>query len=184
PCRSSAAREEDRLAWRRMRSGVHHAFLRIGLFLLILVGAAEAYAVPPSATTTPATSLTTSSAVLNGTGTPGGEPTTGWFRYSTTNPGSCNDTFGPRVPTTGGTDLGTGSVAVPYSITVTGLTSGTTYYYCAIVSNGSGDAFGDIFSFTVPGAPVVTTTTASSVASTSAVLEGTANPVAASTTGW
>src|SRR5690606_8033328 len=54
PCRSSAAREEDRLAWRRMRSGVHHAFLRIGLFLLILVGAAEAYAVPPSATTTPA----------------------------------------------------------------------------------------------------------------------------------
>ena len=36
-----------------------------------------------------------------------GEPqrlaTTGWFRYATTEPGTCNDTFGTRVPATGGT---------------------------------------------------------------------------------
>ena len=33
----------------------------------------------------------------------------GWFRYSTTNPGTCDDTFGTRAPTSGGPYLGTGT---------------------------------------------------------------------------
>ena len=36
---------------------------------------------------------------------------TGWFRYATTNPGTCNDTFGTRAPATGGTSLGAGTSA-------------------------------------------------------------------------
>ena len=44
------------------------------------------------------TALTATTATLNGTANPGGGATTGWFRYSATNPGSCSDTFGTRVP--------------------------------------------------------------------------------------
>jgi hypothetical protein len=95
-----------------------------------------------------ATSLATLSAVLNGSGVPNGLVTTGWFRISTTNPGSCNDTFGTRVPATDGTLLGSGTAAVPYSLTATGLTPGTLYYFCAIVSNSAGTAFGSVLSFT------------------------------------
>ncbi|MDQ3034461.1 MAG: hypothetical protein M3Y87_18780, partial [Myxococcota bacterium] len=156
----------------------------LAVFLLLLGTSARAFAAPPTATTTPATSITTSSAVLNGSGTPSGEPTTGWFRISATNPVTCNDTFGTRVPATSGTDLGSGAVAVPYSITTIGLTSGVTYFFCAIVANASGTAFGAVQSFTVPGAPITTTTGAASVLSTSATLEGSADPVAAATTGW
>jgi hypothetical protein len=79
----------------------------------------------PTVTTSVATSLATLSAVLNGSGVPNGLVTTGWFRISTTNPGSCNDTFGTRVPATDGTLLGSGTAAVPYSLTATGLTPGT-----------------------------------------------------------
>ena len=114
----------------------------------------------------------------------GEEATTGRFRYATTDPGTCNDTFGTRVPTSGGTDLGTGSSAVPYSITVSGLTPGTTYYFCAIVSNASGTAFGAVLQFTIPTFPAVVTGTASSITSNSATLQATANPLAATTTGW
>ena len=35
--------------------------------------------------------------MLNAQGNPGGEPTTGWFRISTSDPGSCGDTFGSRL---------------------------------------------------------------------------------------
>ena len=145
---------------------------------------AQVLAAAPSVVTSAASGITTSSAVLNGTGTPHGEPTTGRFRYSSTKPASCNDTFGTRVPAVSGTDLGSGSSAVPYSITTTGLTPGTTYYFCAIVSNASGTALGAVLSFTIPSSPVVVTSAATSVKSTSATLPGTANPLTAATTGW
>jgi hypothetical protein len=141
-------------------------------------------AAAPSVTTLAATGITTSSAVLNGVGNPNGASTIGWFRYSSTNPGTCNDGFGTRVPAVSGTDLGTGSSAVPYSITTTGLSPGITYYFCALVSNASGTAFGAVLSFTIPSAPVVLTTGTTSVTSSSATLQGAANPVAATTTGW
>src|SRR6266568_1999921 len=107
--------------------------MRLIAFLTLM--SASALASMPVATTSAATGITSSSAILNGTGNPNGEQATGWFRYDITNPGTCNDTFGTRVPATGGTNLGTGTSAVAYSITTTGLTSGTTYYFCAIVNN-------------------------------------------------
>ena len=45
-------------------------------------------------------------ATLNGTANPNGAATTGWFRYATTNPGTCNDSFGTRAPASGGTRAG------------------------------------------------------------------------------
>jgi MYXO-CTERM domain-containing protein len=158
--------------------------LRAAVFVAVFFTSLLAYAAAPTATTSAATSLTTSSAILNGGGVPNGEATTGWYRISSTNPGTCNDTFGTRVPATVGTDLGTGAASVPYSITTTGLTSGVTYYFCAIVSNGSGTAFGSVLSFLVPSVPVVSTQAPTSVGSSTATLQGTANPGASSSSGW
>ncbi|MBK8252377.1 MAG: hypothetical protein IPK82_06875 [Polyangiaceae bacterium] len=159
-------------------------FLQAAAFVLVFLTSFRVFAGAPTATTSPATSITTSSAVLNGAGNPNGEQATGWFRISATNPVTCDDTFGTRVPASGGTDLGSGAASVPYSITATGLTSGVTYYFCAIVQNASGTAFGGVLSFFVPGAPSVTTGGVTSLTSTSATLNGSTNPNGAATTAW
>ncbi len=138
----------------------------------------------PIVTTVAASNVTGTSAMLNGTANPNLATATGWFRYSATDPGTCNDVFGTRAPVAGGTALGAGSAAVPYAQTVTGLTSGTTYYYCAIASNAVGTAFGEVLSFTTPAAPSVTTVGSSNVADTGATLDGSANPNLLSATGW
>ena len=55
------------------------------------------------------------SAVLNGSVIPNGDAATGWFRYSTTNPESCNDSFGVRTTASVDRSLGAGVTAVAYS---------------------------------------------------------------------
>jgi hypothetical protein len=153
--------------------------------LLVLCVARVAFAAAPTAATSAASNVMTTSASLNGSGNPNGEATTGWFRVvASTNPVTCNDTFGTRVPATSGTGLGTATGSVPYSIMTTGLTPGTIYYFCAITSNASGTGFGAVLSFTTPSAPVVVTAAASNITSSSAQLNGTGNPVAATATGW
>lgn len=111
----------------------------------------------PAVTTNAASSLTTTTGTLNGAANPKGATTTGWFRYSTTNPGVCDDTFGTRLPSSGGTSLGSGTSSVAYALGATGLTPGTTYYYCAIASSTGGTGFGSVVSFTTtplaPSAP-------------------------------
>ncbi|MFL5318442.1 MAG: hypothetical protein ACJ790_02210 [Myxococcaceae bacterium] len=150
--------------------------------LLSLCASATAFASAPTAVTNPATSVQASSAVLNGATNPNGESTTGWFRLDTTSPPSCNDSFGTRVPGVAGTGVGNGTTQVTYTVTTTGLLPGNTYYYCAITSNPSGTAFGSILSFSTPAQPPsITTTSASSVTSGTATLEGTVNANGAST---
>ena len=138
----------------------------------------------PAVTTTSPTLVTGGAAQLNGTANPGGAATTGWFRYATASPGTCNDTFGTRAPATGGSSLGAGTTATSFSQAVTGLSQGTTYYFCAIASNSVGTSFGSVVSFTTPSAPTASTSLATSVTDTSATLNGSANPNRASTTGW
>jgi hypothetical protein len=141
-------------------------------------------AATPSVTTSAATSVTTSGATLNGSANPNGDDTTGWFRYSTTDPGTCNDTFGTRAPASGGSNLGAGSSTSPFAQSITGLAPGTTYYFCAIAANSGGTSFGSVQSFTMPAAPVVTTSAATSVGPTAATLNGAANPGRATTLAW
>jgi len=52
----------------------------------------------PNVTPTAATSITDTSATLNGAATPNGFTATGWFRYATSSPGTCTDSFGTRAP--------------------------------------------------------------------------------------
>src|SRR6185369_9430797 len=136
-------------------------------------------------TTLAASGVSNSGATLNGQASPGGAAATGWFRYGTTDPGTCNDTFGTRVPTTGGANLGSGTTAAPFSQALTGLLPGTTYYFCAIAQNAVGVGTGTVLSFTTSAvAPVVTTSSVSGVTNSSATLNGSANPSGADTTGW
>lgn len=139
---------------------------------------------PPAATTTAASAISGTTATLNGTGNPNGATTTGWFRYSTINPGVANDTAGIRAPASGGSALGAGSSAVAYSQTITGLVSGTTYYFWSVTSSAEGTGFGTIQSFTTASAPAATTAAASSITSSTATLNGTGDPNLASATGW
>jgi hypothetical protein len=140
----------------------------------------------PTMTTNAASGLTTTTATLNALGNPNGATATGWFRYSTTNPGTCDDTFGTRAPVAGGDALGSGSSNVAYSENITGLTQNTTYYVCAIASNSGGTGVGSVQSFTTVAQPVptVTTNTASSIAITTATLNALGNPNGATATGW
>ncbi|OGD34464.1 hypothetical protein A2988_02990 [Candidatus Azambacteria bacterium RIFCSPLOWO2_01_FULL_46_25] len=102
---------------------------------------------PPTVTTSAPTLVTTSSATLNSSVNPNGNSATGWFQYSTVNPGSCNDTFGIRVPLSGGTSLGSGTSPVNDSRAISGLSGSTWYYYCAIASNAGGVSYGSVVSF-------------------------------------
>ncbi len=138
----------------------------------------------PTATTNSTTNRTGTSATLNGAGNPNGETATGWFRYSTTSPGTCNDTFGTRAPSAGGSALGSGTSGVSYLQNISGLTAGSTYFYCAIVQNASGTAFGTVSIFTTPTPPTATTSSATNVVDVSATLNGSGNPNGAATTGW
>ncbi|TQF17107.1 DUF4038 domain-containing protein [Myxococcus llanfairpwllgwyngyllgogerychwyrndrobwllllantysiliogogogochensis] len=120
----------------------------------------------PTVVTSDATSVTSSSTTLNGAGTPNGATTTGWFRYSATHPGSCNDTFGSRAPTSGGVSLGGGSTPVSFNQPLTGLTAGTTYYFCALASSTDGTGVGQVNSF-------VTSSSSSIIIGETNILSGT-----------
>ena len=121
-----------------------------------------------------------SGAQLNGSANPLGEATTGWFRYSTTDPGSCNDTFGTRAPAqrrhaASARAASRGRVS---RRPITGLAPGTTYYFCAIASNAVGTAFGAVLSFTTPatGAERDDVGGDAGDGSSGATLNGSANP--------
>ena len=139
---------------------------------------------PPSVTTASAT-VSGTSVTLNGSGTPYGADTTGWFEYSTTNPGTCTASFGTRVPASGGTDLSTGFTGVYFGQSLTGLPPVTTYYYCALDSNAYGTAYGAVVSFTTGAAlPLVVSDGASGTSGTTATLTGYTNPEGADTIGF
>jgi hypothetical protein len=91
---------------------------------------AAAAATLPAASTGAARSLTASSATLNGTLNPNGEPTTYFFRYGPTT------AYGSQTPTQGPTAAVKKST--PASAGVGGLAAGTTYHYRLVATNASG----------------------------------------------
>lgn len=111
---------------------------------LALVAAAALPAVAaatlPAATTGAARSVTTSSATLNGTFNPNGEPTTYFFLYGPTN------AYGSQTPTQGPTAAVKKST--PASAGVTGLAPGRTYHYRLVATNASGTRRGGDRTFT------------------------------------
>lgn len=101
---------------------------------------------PPSVTTGSATSVSSSSATLNGTINPNGKSTTYYFEYGTTT------AYGS---TTSSTSAGSGSSAVSVSSPITGLTPSTTYHYRLKGTNSDGTSTGSDKTFTTTNPPQI-----------------------------
>lgn len=141
---------------------------------------------PPTVITNGASGVSDSGATLNGEANPNNDATTGWFRYSTTSPGTCNTTFGTSTPAP--ENLGSGSTNVLYSKpTGSVLSPNTTYYYCAVANNVAGTTTspGAPQSFTTSAIPPgVTSDTPASVTNISATLRSNVDPNNSSTNSW
>jgi hypothetical protein len=96
----------------------------------------------PGVSTDAPTSVTLTSATLNGSANPYNKATTAFFVYGT------DPTLLTGTTTTSTQSLGSGSAVVPFSEALTGLTPGTTYYYLASGTNLNGTNTGSIASFT------------------------------------
>lgn len=124
----------------------------------ILSFTTPANVVPPSATTDPASNITTQSATLNGTGTSNGASSTITFTWGT----SSTLSSGNNVTAAQQSPLAASATSAPVTLNITGLTGGTTYYFRVTITNSNGTANGIIRSFTTP---VATTTVAPSTTS-------------------
>jgi uncharacterized repeat protein (TIGR02543 family) len=132
----------------------------------------------PTVTTSAATSVTSTTATVNGTVNPNGSSTTAYFQYGTT------ISYGS---TTASQSMGSGTSAVAASANLTGLATGVTYHFRIVATNSAGTSYGSDMTFTPSStstAPTVTTSAATSVTSTTATLNGTVNPNGSSTTAY
>ncbi|MEK7555124.1 MAG: hypothetical protein AAB518_04035, partial [Patescibacteria group bacterium] len=127
----------------------------------------------PSATTFGASSITQTSAYLQGAVTGNGQNVTAWFEWGT------SQALGNAV---GNQQISSGSGSTPFSLFLTNLNPGTTYYFRAVAQNSFGVGQGSIFSFTTSGGitgsnlPFVSTNGASFVEPTSAQMNSTVDP--------
>jgi hypothetical protein len=159
----------------RARSAGRAIVAAAAVVAAVLVAAAAASAATPSAITGPVTSVTGTTATLTGTVNPNGDATTWHFEYGkTTSYGS----------TTTSTNAGSGTANTGVTATISGLTPGTTYHYRVVATSSGGTTQGADGIFNTPAAPVVATSAASSITSTSATLNGAVNPNGRPTTYW
>jgi hypothetical protein len=121
----------------------------------------------PVAVTGSATSVTATSATLNGTVDPNGRTTVWYFEYGT------STSYGSKTAEkSAGAGTSTASVSGP----VSGLTRGRLYHYRLVATSDAGTSRGADQSFSTSTAPAVVTAPASSIAPTAARLNGTVNP--------
>ncbi len=134
----------------------------------------------PTSKTLAATSVSRTSANINGQVTPNKAATKYWFEYGTT----------PSFGTISSIEsVGDGSAVVAASAALANLAPATTYYFRLNAQNQFGTISGSILNFTTTGpavtsVPVTTTQVASPIATTTATLRGTVNPVGSQTTYW
>lgn len=103
----------------------------------------------PTVSTGAATSVTTTTATLNGTVNPNGAATNASFLYGT------SSTLAGATSTPS-QNLGAGGTAVSVDASISGLAANTKYYYQVQATNSAGTAKGSINNFTT--LPVTTTT--------------------------
>jgi hypothetical protein len=130
----------------------------------------------PIATTVTATSVGSSGATLNAMVDAQGSSTTVVFEYGLTT------SYGNQATAAQNPVTGTGPVAV--SAVISGLTENTLYHYRVVASNFGGTTTGSDTTFTTTaiGAPIATTTAATSVGPSGATLNATVDAQGSSTT--
>ena len=135
---------------------------------------ATATATPgPAVTTNPATNVASVSATLNGSVNPRGSTTTVYFQWGTTT------SYGHTTPV----QTQTGNTSRPITANISGLSASHLYHFRIVATNGGGTSFGADRTFTTLSAPpVVTNNPATNVASVSATLNGSVNPLGSTTT--
>ena len=143
--------------------------------LLALGAPAAIAAVEPAVSTGNATTITPTSATLNGTVNAEGQATTYHFEYGTTT------SYGSQ---TAMTSAGAGTTNVKVSAQLGSVEPATTYHYRLVATNASGTALGSDVSFKTPKppVPVVATQHAGNITQTSATLSATINPEGVATT--
>ncbi|HEV7395021.1 MAG TPA: carboxypeptidase regulatory-like domain-containing protein, partial [Pyrinomonadaceae bacterium] len=95
----------------------------------------------PTATTSAATAVTSTTATLNGSVNPNGVATSGSFEWGTS----------PTLATSSATatqTLGAGTTNLPITANLTGLVGGTTYYFRTVATSNAGTVKGSILNFT------------------------------------
>jgi pimeloyl-ACP methyl ester carboxylesterase len=95
----------------------------------------------PSATTGAASNVAGDGAILNGTVNPNGSAASAWLEWGTS---SSLANFNSTPPQ----NIGSIAASQPFSFTISGLNSSTTYFYRAVASNAAGTERGSIVSFT------------------------------------
>jgi pimeloyl-ACP methyl ester carboxylesterase len=134
---------------------------------------------PPTANTLAYQVNGPDSVLLFGTVNPNGGQTSVWFQWGT------NTTYGN---VTAFQDIGTGSVVVQVAHQVSGLLANTTYHFRIVGQNSAGTTYGSDLTFTAPPSavnpPVVATNPPTSVAISSATLQGSINSNGAPSTAW
>jgi choice-of-anchor A domain-containing protein len=142
--------------------------------------AEQAFTTPviaPNATATPATSVTATSATLNGTVNANNADTSVRFELRTAS-GSYSSPGSLATPPSV-----SGSIDTPVSFAVSGLVPNTIYFYHVVATNAGGTATSAEQSFTTAALPpTVAATPATNVTATSATLNGTVNANNATTT--
>ena len=129
----------------------------------------------PQAVTGSASSISATSATLNGSVNPSSRSTTWYFEYGT------STSYGSKT-TAKDADSGTSPVSV--SAQVTGLKTGTTYHFRLVATSDAGTAHGSDQTFIPVASPTVTTKSASSVRDMTATLNGSVNPLGQSTNAY
>ncbi|MGB8261232.1 MAG: lectin like domain-containing protein, partial [Terracidiphilus sp.] len=135
---------------------------------------------PPTVTTGSYSNLTTSTAIIYGTVNPNGADTHIWFLVANNNSMSGASQCTPY-------DAGSGTSPVQVQCSISGMNSGTTYYYQAVAQNSAGTVKGNINYFTTTNPqqpPTVTTGGSGSITSSSALIYGSVNPNGADTHVW
>ena len=130
---------------------------------------------PPVATTGSASSITASSATLNGTVDPNSRDTTFYFEYGS------STSYGTKTATK---SAGSASSPQSESAAISGLQTGHTYHFRLVATSDAGTSTGKDETFTTSSAPVVTTGGVASVTPTTATLKGTVVPNGLATTWW
>ena len=123
----------------------------------------------PVVTTNPATSVASFSATLNGSLNPDGSATTVNFQYGLTT------SYGSTTPV----QTQTGNTLRPISANISGLLASHIYHFRIVATNSFGTTFGSDMTFTTlsaTGPPLVTTNSATFIASFSATLNALLDP--------